>query len=233
MCEERKQFGCKTMKSGNCTQDDLHGVRHGEGRIRNDVSHSPTGGLTHSSTRWEDDVHHLDMAFAILRERQAVRKWTQLVFHSSHVPLFFLPRNDKASHDILGFWNIINRLQTSFFKPSNLGTILSTKIMDQSYNSSHWGVITPESIEFVRSLKHFIFPQFNLAAIYIPLPVFSNLLYIRFKPPFGASFYHILHFITVLFTYSLFIYLVSHYFYLQVLFITPYCFKLLFRNVYF
>jgi hypothetical protein len=161
-------------KNGNCTQGGLIGVRYREGHIRNDMSHSPTGGLTHSSTRWEDGVRHLDMAFSILCERQTVRKWTYLVFHSSHVPLIFLPQNEKVSHDILGFWNIIDRLQTSFSKSSKLSTILSTKNTDQSYNSLHRGVITPESIEFVRSLEHFIFPHFNLAAIYIPLPVFNK-----------------------------------------------------------
>lgn len=214
-------------------QGDLHGVLHGKSHIRNDVSHSPTGGLNHSSTCWEDGVFHFDMAFTILCERQAVRKWTHLVFHSSHVPLFFLPQNEKASHVILCFWNIINRLQTSFSKPSKLSTILSTKITDQSYNSSHREVITLESIVFVRSLEHFIFSHFNLSAIYIPLPVFSKFTLYQIKAFVWSRFLSHFTFYYRLFIYSLFIYLASHYFYLQALFIASYCFKLFFRNVYF
>lgn len=73
----------------------------------------------------EDGVHHFDMALAILCESQRLENGLTWSFTLPMFPYFF-PQNEKVSHDILGFWNIINRLQTSFFKPSKLSTILST-----------------------------------------------------------------------------------------------------------
>lgn len=147
-----------------CTQSDLHGVRHGKCHIRNDVSYSPTGGLTHSSTRWEDGVLHLDMAFAILCEIYAVRKWTHLVFHSSHDPLFFLPRTKKVSLDILGLRIIINSRFTFLFWASKLSTNISHKfsiIRALLFVYQAWSTFV---------LKLFIFPHLHSVEVYFRLP---------------------------------------------------------------
>lgn len=126
-----------------CTQDDLHGIRHGGNRQEDDVSHASTiERLGH--------VHVGNMAFAMqemtfLCFYTVVENGSYLFFHSSHVSLFFLSRIEKVSHDILGLRIIVNGHFIWLFKISKLSTNISHKF-------SIIRALTP----YIKGLSHFV-----------------------------------------------------------------------------
>lgn len=91
-----------------CTQGYPHGVCYRGSHQKNDVSRvSIVERLGH--THVMKMVFSMQgMAFAILYFCASVGKGHCLVFHSSHVSLYFLPRFEKFSLEILGLRVIIN-----------------------------------------------------------------------------------------------------------------------------
>lgn len=109
----------------------------------------------------------------------AVENGPCLVFHSSHVSLFFLPRIEKVSHDILGFMIIINSDFTLIFRVSKLSSHIIHKF-------SIIRALTPYS----KGLSHFIcvscLEYLYFKIIYLPTFTFFRSFFFRL-----LALYHI------------------------------------------